>query len=332
MKPLIEATAYDNETYERIAKALAFMRQNHLNQPDLETIAQHVHLSEYHFQRLFTKWAGISPKRFLQYLTVEYAKSKITETKSLLELTVNAGLSSPGRLHDLFVKLEAMSPGEFKAGGAGLQIWYGVHETPFGRCLIAMTARGICNLHFFNVIDEKTAEAHFCTEWANAEIIRDQEATREISDRFQPVAAYRRSVSEAKPLALAKRFSALDAESAKVKKGKEAISDRFQPVAANRSPLVLYVKGTNFQIQVWRALLRVPFGGITTYQGLAESMGRPTAARAIGNALGSNPVGYFIPCHRVIRESGEMGGYRWGLERKAVLLGWEASRNQNLQD
>lgn len=290
MKPLIEATAYDSETYERIAKALAFMRQYHLNQPDLETIAQHVHLSEYHFQRLFTKWAGISPKRFLQYLTVEYAKSKIIETKSLLELTLNAGLSSPGRLHDLFVKLEAMSPGEFKARGAGLQIWYGIHETPFGRSLIATTARGICNLHFLNVIDEKTAEHHFCTEWANAEIRRDQQATREISDRI------------------------------------------FQPVAANSSPLVLYVKGTNFQIQVWRALLRVPFGGITTYQGLAESMGRPTAARAIGNALGSNQVGYLIPCHRVIRESGEMGGYRWGLERKAVLLGWEASRNQNLQD
>ncbi|MBC6456225.1 MAG: methylated-DNA--[protein]-cysteine S-methyltransferase [Hormoscilla sp. SP5CHS1] len=288
MKPLIEATADDSETYERIAKAIAFMRQNYLNQPDLETIAQHVHLSKYHFQRLFTKWAGISPKRFWQYLTVEYAKSKITETKSLLELTMDAGLSSPGRLHDLFVKLEAMSPGEFKAGGAGLQILYGVHETPFGYCLIATTARGICNLHFLNAIDEKAAEYHLRTEWENAEIIYNQQATREISDRI------------------------------------------FQPVAANISPVVLYVKGTNFQIQVWRALLRVPFAGITTYKGLAESMGYPTAARALGKALSSNPVGYLIPCHRVIRESGELGGYQWGLERKAALLGWEASRNQNL--
>lgn len=287
MKPLVEATTYDRDTYERMAKAIAFMRQNHLNHPDLETVAQHIHLSEYHFQRLFTKWAGISPKRFFQTLTVEYAKSKITETNNLLELTVDAGLSSPGRLHDLFVKLEAMSPGEFKAGGAGLQIWYGVHETPFGPCLIATTARGICNLYFLNSSATEMAEQDLWTKWQNAEIIRDQQATREISDRL------------------------------------------FQPVAANHSPLVLDVKGTNFQIQVWRALLKIPFGGITTYQGLAESMGRPTAARAIGNALGKNPVGYLIPCHRVIRESGALGGYRWELERKAALLGWEASRSQN---
>jgi AraC family transcriptional regulator of adaptative response/methylated-DNA-[protein]-cysteine methyltransferase len=289
MKPLIEDMAYDSETYERIAKAIAFMRQNHLNQPDLNTIAQYVNLSEYHFQRLFTKWAGISPKRFLQYLTVEYAKSKIAKTKSLLDLTVEAGLSSPGRLHDLFVKLEAMSPGEFKAEGAGLQIRYGVHESPFGNCLIATTARGICNLLFLNAIDEKIAEYHLRQEWAKAEIIGDRQKTKDICDRI------------------------------------------FQPVATNSSPLVLHVKGTNFQIQVWRALLRVPFGGIATYQGLAESMGCPTAARAVGNALGRNPVGYLIPCHRVIRASGEMGGYRWGLELKAALLGWEASRNENLE-
>ena len=288
MKPLRDATASDLETYECMAKAIAFMRQNHLNQPDLKTIAQQVHLSEFHFQRLFTKWAGVSPKRFVQYLTVEYAKSKITETKNLLQLTAEAGLSSPGRLHDLFVKLEAMSPGELKAGGAGLQIRYGVHETLLGSCLIAMTARGVCNLHFLNVVDEAAAEPQLRTEWANAEIIHDQQATGEIRDRI------------------------------------------FQRVVANRSPLVLCVKGTNFQIQVWRALLRIPFGGISTYQGLAQSMGRPKAARAVGNALGSNPVGCFIPCHRVIRESGEMGGYRWGLDRKAILLSWEASHHQTL--
>ncbi|KOP24212.1 6-O-methylguanine DNA methyltransferase [Hapalosiphon sp. MRB220] len=288
MRTLTESTTYDVETYERIAKAIAFMRQNHLNQPDLKTIAEHVNLSEYHFQRLFTKWAGISPKRFSQYLTIEYAKSKITETKNLLDLTVEAGLSSPGRLHDLFVKLEAMSPGEFKAGGAGLQIRYGVHETLFGYCLIATTARGICNLYFLDKTDEKTAEDYLRIKWTNAEIIRDQQMTEEISDRI------------------------------------------FNPFADHRSSLVLHVKGTNFQIQVWRALLKIPFAGITTYQGLAASIGRPTAARAIGNAIGSNPVGYLIPCHRVIRESGAMGGYRWGLERKTVILGWEASRNQNL--
>lgn len=282
----VENSTHDSETYERIAKAIAFMRQNHLNQPDLTTLAHQVHLSEYHFQKLFTRWVGISPKRFLQYLTVEYAKSKIAETASLLDLTVDSGLSSPGRLHDLFVKLEAMSPGELKAGGKGLQIEYGIHPTPFGECLIATTARGICNLHFLDTTSKDTAEHMLCSEWSNADITRDQQATKEICDRV------------------------------------------FEPVAANSKPLILFVKGTNFQIQVWRALLRVPFGGITTYQGLAEAMGCPTAARAVGNALGRNPIGYLIPCHRVIRESGELGGFRWGLDRKTVLLGWEASQNQ----
>ncbi|NEQ97913.1 MAG: methylated-DNA--[protein]-cysteine S-methyltransferase, partial [Cyanothece sp. SIO2G6] len=227
-----------------------------------------------------------SPKRFLQYLTVEYAKSKIVETGNLLDLTAEVGLSSPGRLHDLFVNLEAMSPGEFKAGGSGLRIGYGIHPTPFGDCLIATTPRGICNLHFLDTTNRERIEQTFRSEWVNADIRHDQQATQSICHRI------------------------------------------FEPSTANNKPLVLYVKGTNFQIQVWRALLQVPFGGITTYQDLATAMGRPTAARAVGNAIGSNPVGYLIPCHRVIRASGEFGGFRWGLERKAVLLGWEASRHQ----
>jgi AraC family transcriptional regulator of adaptative response/methylated-DNA-[protein]-cysteine methyltransferase len=283
----LEVNTYDSETYDRIAKAIAFMRQNYLNQPDLATVAQSVNLNAYHFQRLFTKWAGISPKRFLQYLTVGYAKSKIAETASLLDLTVDIGLSSPGRLHDLFVKLEAMSPGEFKAEGRGLQIWYGIHPTPFGDCLVASTSRGICNLHFLDTTSKDTAAHILRSEWSNADILQDQRTTKEICDRI------------------------------------------FAPNTTNNQPLVLLVKGTNFQIQVWRALLSVPFGRITTYQGLAAAMGRPTAARAVGNALGSNPVGYLIPCHRVIRESGEFGSFRWGLERKTMLLGWEASRVQN---
>lgn len=284
MELSIEPPTETGETYERMAKAIAFMRQHQHSQPDLKTIAQHVHLSEYHFQRLFTLWAGISPKRFSQYLTVEYAKSKITATKSLLDLTVETGLSSPGRLHDLFVKLEAMSPGEFKTAGAGLQIRYGVHCTPFGYCLIATTARGICNLHFLDHLDETVAAQSLQSEWSNAEILADRRVTEAIADRL------------------------------------------FNPVAAQPSPLVLHVKGTNFQIQVWRALLKIPFSGMTTYQSLATSIGRSTAARAIGNAVGSNPVGYLIPCHRVIRGSGELGGYRWGLDRKTALLGWEASQ------
>lgn len=215
---------------------------------------------------------------------MEYAKSKIAETTNLLDLTGEVGLSSPGRLHDLFVTLEAMSPGEFKTGGQGLHISYGIHPSPFGDCLIATTPRGICNLHFLDTTIQDAAEQALHLEWENATIRQDQQATQAICDRI------------------------------------------FGLVTANDKPLVLFVKGTNFQIQVWRALLQVPLGGIITYQGLATAMGRPTAARAISNALGRNPVGYLIPCHRVICESGELGGFRWGLERKAVLLGWEASR------
>ncbi|AFY35474.1 methylated-DNA--[protein]-cysteine S-methyltransferase [Calothrix sp. PCC 7507] len=284
MNPIKEESVDYSEDYERIAQAIAFMREHHLNQPDLATIAEYVNLSEYHFQRLFSKWAGISPKRFLQYLTVEYAKSRIAQTKSLLDLTLDVGLSSPGRLHDLFVNLEAMSPGEFKTGGTGLQIWYGIHDTPFGKSLIATTARGICNLYFLDGMDTEKAVQTLHQEWKKAEIICDQQIIQEISDRI------------------------------------------FNPSALNNGkPLVLFVKGTNFQIQVWRGLLQIPFGSITTYQSLAAAIGRPTAARAVGNAVGSNPISYLIPCHRVIRESGELGGYRWGIERKTAILGWEAS-------
>ncbi|MGD2182852.1 methylated-DNA--[protein]-cysteine S-methyltransferase [Lusitaniella coriacea] len=276
----------ESEDYKRIARAIAFIRQHHRSQPDLITVARHIGLSEYHFQRLFTQWAGISPKRFLQYLTLEYAKSKINRTKSLLDLTLEVGLSSPGRLHDLFVNLEAMSPGEYKVGGIGLKIHYGVHETPFGQALIATTTRGVCNLNFLDVASQKTPEQILQNSWFNAEIIHDRKATQILRDRIFDSATFK-----------------------------------------EQKPLTLLVKGTNFQIQVWRALLKIPFGGLTTYQTVAEMINRPTATRAIGNAVGKNPIGYLIPCHRVIRGSGEIGGYRWGIERKMALLGWEASHN-----
>ena len=274
----------DGEDYNRIAEAIAFVQRHHMNQPDLATMAQHIGLSKYHFQRLFTQWAGISPKRFLQALTVEYAKSKLPKTKSILDLTIDVGLSSPGRLHDLFVNLEAMSPGEFKTGGAGLEIRYGVHDSLFGKCLLATTSRGVCNLHFLDEPDEQSAEQTLSREWKNAELIHDRQATQPLHDSI---------------------FNLAD--------------------NGERKPLTLLVKGTNFQIQVWRALLKVPFGAIATYQNIAETIGCPTAARAVGNALGNNPIAYLIPCHRVIRQSGELGGYRWGLERKTAILGWEAS-------
>ena len=284
--------ALDAETYEKIAEAIGFIREHHLEQPDLAAIAAHVHLSKHHFQRLFTQWAGVSPKRFLQYLTVEYAKENIAKTERLLDLTHEVGLSSPGRLHDLFVSLEAMSPGEYKSGGAGLRISYGIQLTPFGRCLIAKTTRGICNLYFLSDVDERPkeiAERYLRAEWAGAELVFDLDETREMCDRI---------------FTLATKTS-----SAKAK-----------------TPLAIHLKGTNFQIQVWRALLRIPFGGYVTYKGLAESIDKPTAARAVGTAVGRNPVGYLIPCHRVIRASGEMGGYRWGLDRKWAITGWEASQ------
>lgn len=274
-----------SEDYDRIAQAIAFIRQHHREQPDLATIAQYMGLSESHFQRLFSQWAGISPKRFLQYLTVEYAKSKILQSQNLLDLTWDVGLSSPGRLHDLFVKLEALSPGEFKSGGAGLEIRYGIHETPFGKSLLATTTRGICNLYFLDAATEAIAPQLLAQRWRQATLIFDPSATQSFNDQiFYP----------------------------------------HPDVPAQ--PLSLLVKGTNFQIQVWRALLRIPLGSMTTYQAIANLIERPTAARAVGNAVGSNPIAYLIPCHRVIRESGALGGYHWGLERKSVLLGWEASR------
>ncbi|AFY70740.1 transcriptional regulator, AraC family [Thalassoporum mexicanum PCC 7367] len=271
----------DSQTYELISKAIEFMRDHHRDQPDLATIAAQTHLSAYHFQRLFKKWAGISPKRFSQFLTVEYAKARITQTPSLLDLSLDAGLSSSGRLHDLFVNLEAMSPGEYKAGGAGLKIWYGVHPTPFGDCLIATTSRGICNLYFIDAADQ--AEQELRQDWSRAELMVDQNRTRSICDRL------------------------------------------FNSNPTDR-PLSLHLKGTNFQIQVWRALLQIPSGTVTTYQNIAAAIDRPKSSRAVGTAIGRNPISYLIPCHRVIRGSGHLGGYRWGLTRKSALLGWEASQ------
>ncbi|ELR97996.1 methylated-DNA--[protein]-cysteine S-methyltransferase [Gloeocapsa sp. PCC 73106] len=270
----------DHRDYDKIASAIAFLKQHQLTQPGLATIAQQVGLSEYHFQRLFTRWTGISPKRFLQYLTLENAKSKIRQTESILDLTWDVGLSSPGRLHDLFVNLEAISPGEYKADGANLQIHYGIHQTPFGRALIATTTRGICNLHF---LAEQTPEEILRESWPKAKIIPDAQITQALCDRI---------------------FNSLT-------------------TLDDQKPLAVLVKGTNFQIQVWRALLEIPSGEITTYQSVAKMIDRPNATRAVANAIAKNPVGYLIPCHRVITASGELGGYRWGLERKISILAHE---------
>jgi AraC family transcriptional regulator, regulatory protein of adaptative response / methylated-DNA-[protein]-cysteine methyltransferase len=279
---VLSSTSTDD--YDRIAEAIAFLRDRYPEQPDLATIAQHVHLSEYHFQRLFTRWAGISPKRFLQYLTVEYAKSQIRRSQNLMDLSLRAGLSGPGRLHDLFVTLEAVSPGEYKAGGAGLEIRYGFQATPFGRSLMGTTTRGLCYLQFVEVENETNAVQALHAEWPQARFIQDLDSTGTIAQRL------------------------------------------FEPTTP-ASSLTVLVKGTNFQIQVWRALLAIPLGSLTTYRAIAQAIDRPTASRAVGTAIGRNSIAYLIPCHRVIRESGELGGYRWGTTRKFAMVGWEASRH-----
>jgi len=268
--------------YERVARAIDYLRRHAAGQPDLSAVARHVHLSDHHFQRLFTRWAGVSPKRFLQYLTVEHAKSRLAASQNVLDLAGEVGLSGPGRLHDLFVTLEAMSPGEYKTGGAGLAIRYGTHDSPFGPVLIATSLRGICSLHFLD--DGDDAAARIQAEWPRAELRRNPAGTAALAERvFRSFAS--------------------------------------QPGA----PLALLVKGSNFQVKVWRALLALPFGAVATYRQVAESIGEPAAARAVGNAVGANPIGWLIPCHRVIRDSGELSHYRWGTTRKAAMLGWEAA-------
>ncbi len=267
--------------YERVARAIEFLRRNAASQPDLTAVARHLHLSEHHFQRLFTRWAGVSPKRFVQYLTVEHAKSRLAATSSLLDLAGAVGLSGPGRLHDLFVTLEALSPGEYKAGGSGLSIRYGVHESPFGKALVAVTARGICGLHFDDGVADGIARLR--QDWPGAELRQDQDGTAPIVEQL------------------------------------------FSPLSSPPGrPLALLVKGSNFQVKVWRALLELPFGSLTTYGHVAGRIGAPGSARAVGTAIGANSIAWLIPCHRVIRESGALGGYRWGTERKVAMLGWEA--------
>ena len=274
----------DARDYDRIARAIAYLRDHALAQPDLASVARHVHLSEHHFQRLFTRWAGVSPKRFLQYLTVEHAKTRLGQTANLLALTADVGLSGPGRLHDLFVTLEAMSPGEMRAGGAGLTLRYDIQPSPFGPCLIAASSRGVCALHFVEC--EGAVPALLQRDWPHAKLVPDAAGTADLARRI------------------------------------------FDPLTARHAqPLALLVSGTNFQVQVWRALLRLPFGSVTSYRTIADQIDHPSAARAVGNAVGANPIAWLIPCHRVIRASGAFGPYRWGEQRKAAILGWEAARS-----
>lgn len=275
------------EDYARIEQAIVFLHHNFQRQPSLKEIADKIGLSEYHFQRLFSRWAGISPKRFLQFLTIEHAKQLLTQSKSLLDVTYEAGLSSPGRLHDLFITCEAITPGDYKRQGSGLEIRYGFHASPFGECLVAVTKRGVCALEFVSASGRQEALAALDNDWGRGALIEDPTATQPYAEQV------------------------------------------FYPVQ-DRQALPLILKGTNFQIKVWHALLKIPMGSVASYEDIAVRIGQPTAARAVGNAVSKNPIGFVIPCHRIIRKIGNIGDYQWGAVRKQAMLAWESSRNCNL--
>ena len=270
--------------YDRIAEAISFIVNRVNSQPTLQEIARHIHLSPFHFQRLFSRWAGVTPKRFLQVLTLERAKQLLSESKSLLEISDSLGLSSGSRLYDHFVHLEAVTPGEYKKGGAGLSIEYGIHDTPFGKAFIAITPRGICSFAF---LDRMETDGHLIglhKEWPHAMV----------HENCRRTLAFIRAMF-----------------------GKEIKLDH---------PVSLHVSGTNFQVSVWKALLQIPPAKVVSYSQVATAIGHPTSARAVGLAVGANPVAFLIPCHRVIQQSGKLGGYHWGETRKQAIHVWESAR------
>jgi AraC family transcriptional regulator of adaptative response/methylated-DNA-[protein]-cysteine methyltransferase len=280
------------DDYARIEKAIARLGDRFREQPSLEALAAHVGLSPFHFQRLFHRWAGVTPKRFLQYLTLEHAKERLRASATVLEASFDVGLSGSSRLHDLFLNLHAATPGEYREGGRGLHIQWGVHGTPFGACLIAVTARGVCGVGFIcrharagSPTREEDVLARLQRDWPAARFQRDPAATRRFAEEI---------------------------------------------FAGNPrgEGLSLFVRGTPFQVRVWRALLDVPLGCLTTYKAVGQAIGQPRAARAVGRAVGDNPIAWLIPCHRVIRGLGDVGGYRWGSERKRAILGWEAAAQE----
>ena len=284
MNEFYAQTAID---YGRVEQAIGFVEENFRSQPSLDEIAASVHLSKYHFQRLFKQWAGVTPTQFMHFLTVEFAKERLAASESVFMTSLDAGLSSAGRLHDLFVTFEAVTPGEYKKRGEGVVISYGFHPTPFGDCLLAQTARGICALRFVAPGQGKQVLNELMGEWPQARFVEDWEGTAKVVERLFAV------------------------------RGGEC-----------QQPFHLYLKGTNFQVQVWQALLAIPEGAMVSYGDVATGIGRPAAARAAASAIARNPIGYLIPCHRVISKGGQIHRYRWGSTRKRAILGWEASRVQ----
>jgi len=274
-----------NINYLRIEQAIQYLEKNFQRQPELEEVAEKVHLSPFHFQRIFTEWAGISPKRFLQFLTVDFLKSKLEESKNIVEAAERAGLSSQSRVYDLFTTLEAVTPQEYKLKGSGIRIEYGFHETPFGTALIGVTERGICWLSFLQSDEDPKYEVEKMKEhWHNSIFHQDETITIAFAEQI------------------------------------------FGQHQLKTQPLHILVKGTNFQVKVWEALLKIPMGDVTTYQGIAEGIKNPKAMQAVGSAVGSNHIAYLIPCHRVIRKDGILGEYRWSSTRKKSIIGWEMAK------
>lgn len=271
----------DKTNYERIEEAIGYIKEHFKDQPSLEEVAEKIHLSPFHFQRIFTEWAGVSPKKFLQYLTIDHAKRMLSSQATLFDTAIDSGLSSTSRLHDLFVKIEGMTPGEYKNGAEALSINYSLAETPFGDILVAATPKGICHIAFADT---------------------EEEGLNALQKAF-PNATYRRMTDMIQQNALY----------------------IFTHDWSRLEEIKLHLKGTAFQLKVWETLLKIPTGRLTTYGNIAKELQQPTASRAVGTAVGDNPVAFLIPCHRVIRSSGEFGQYHWGSSRKTAMIGWEAA-------
>ena len=271
--------------YYRIEKAIGYLTVNFKEQPDLDEIARKVFMSPYHFQRVFTDWVGISPKKFVQYLTLDYLRNKISETDNMMMAAELAGLSSQSRVHDLFVTVEGVSPQQYKTSGKNLEIFYGYHASPFGLCFIAIAEKGICSLKFIDEEKSRNEFELFSNQWKFATLTHKPNFTQGFIEKiFQ----------------------------------QQTNTDNFQ----------LLVQGTEFQIKVWEALVKIPFGSVASFQNIARSIGQPNAARAVGSAVGSNSILYLIPCHRIISTDGTMGNYHFGKVRKQAMIGFEMSKAQ----
>ncbi len=274
----------NNINYQRVAEAIEYLSNNFKTQPDLDAVARQVHLSPAHFQRIFTDWAGVSPKKFMQYLSLEHLRSRIYDTQNLQIAADLVGFSAQSRVYDLFVNIEGMTPQAYKTFGKGLIIEYGFHETPFGECLIGITEKGICTLSFVDENTKQTEFERFSTKWQHAHFVQNAQNTEGVLQQI------------------------------------------FDPTSNHK--LRLLAQGTKFQLKVWEALLKIPKGSVSTYQKIAESIDNAKAVRAVGTAIGQNPIAYLIPCHRVIRKEGQVGAYHWGSVRKKALLGFEMSQTE----